>query len=178
MTSTVLARHSLKTRITLATLAIFVISIWSLAFYAGRELREDMQVLLSEQQFSAVSILAADVNQALEDRLRGLEKLAGQSGPAMREGPAAMQAFIDSHLLLQSLFSGGVIAYRLDGIAIAEAPLAAGRIGLNYMDVDTVAAALREGKTTIGRPVMGKKLLAPVFGMTAPIRDRSEEQHV
>ncbi len=42
------------------------------------------------------------------------------------------------------------------------------------MDRDHVAAALKEGKATIGRPVMGKKLLAPVFGMTVPIRDAQD----
>ena len=36
MTFRRLARHSLKARITLATLAIFVTGIWSLSFYTSR----------------------------------------------------------------------------------------------------------------------------------------------
>ena len=32
--------NSLKTRVTLFTLTIFLVSIWSLAFYSGRMLRE------------------------------------------------------------------------------------------------------------------------------------------
>jgi len=39
------------------------------------------------------------------------------------------------------------------------------------MDIDTIAAALKEGKSTVGRPVMGKKSQAPLFGMTMPVRD-------
>ena len=41
-----LARHSLKTRITLSTLTIFVIGIWMLTFYTSRMLREDIERLL------------------------------------------------------------------------------------------------------------------------------------
>ncbi len=51
MNSTVRKRHSLKTRITLTTLLIFVLGIWSLVFYASRMLRVDMEKLLGEQQF-------------------------------------------------------------------------------------------------------------------------------
>jgi PAS domain S-box-containing protein len=50
---------SLKTRVTLFTLAIFLLSIWSLSFYVSQMLREDMQRLSGEQQFSAVSKMAA-----------------------------------------------------------------------------------------------------------------------
>ncbi|MCX7177303.1 MAG: hypothetical protein NTX56_00575, partial [Proteobacteria bacterium] len=60
---------SLKSRITLSTLSIFLISIWTLAFYSSRILRGDIEVLLSEQQFSTVSMMAASINQELEDRL-------------------------------------------------------------------------------------------------------------
>ena len=55
--------RSLKTRVTLFTLAIFVISICSLALYVSRSLREDMERQLGEQQFSTVSFVAAEINE-------------------------------------------------------------------------------------------------------------------
>ena len=171
MKSTVLTRHSLKTRITLATLAVFVASLWLLSYYTSRSLRQDMEQLLGEQQFSTVSLLAAQVNGELDSRQKALQLIADDAGAAMRDGPLAMQSLIDERPILRQLFNGGVIAYSLDGTAIAEYPLASGRIGVNYLDIDVVAAALKEGKTTIGQPVMGKKLMRPVFGMAAPIRD-------
>ena len=163
--------RSIKTRVTLFTLAIFLVSIWSLALYSGRMLRDDLQALLGAQQISTVSIMAAEVDRELNDRLRGLEAVAATISPAMLDNAAALQAFVERLPILQRLFNGGVVVHRLDGTAIADVPLATGRIGVNYMHIDTVAAALKEGKSTIGRPVMGKKLLAPVFGMTAPILD-------
>ncbi|MBK7677625.1 MAG: cache domain-containing protein [Candidatus Accumulibacter sp.] len=166
-----LLQRSLKTRVTLFTLSIFVISIWALAFYASRVLREDMERLLGEQQYSIVSLLAANINQELGDRLSALEKVVERLTPAMLGDAATMQRFLEDRPVLQALFNGGVLAYRTDGTVIADSLPAAGRIGVNYLDIDTVAAALQEGRSTIGRQVMGKKLRAPVFGITVPVRD-------
>ncbi len=171
MTFRRLARHSLKTRITLATLAIFVISIWSLSLYTSRMLRADMQDLLGEQQLSTVSMLAAEADQEMDDRMKWLESVAEKVTPAMLDNSTVLQEFLAQRLILPRLFGGGGIIYRSDGTAIADSLPATGRIGVNYMDVDTVAIALKTGKSNIGKPIMGKKLGAPVFGMTAPIRD-------
>ena len=51
-------RQSLKARVTLFTLVVFVLGIWSLAFYVSRVLRQDMQHMVGEQLFSNVSVLA------------------------------------------------------------------------------------------------------------------------
>ena len=162
---------SLKTRVTLFTLVIFLIGIWTLAFYASRMLREDIQLLLGKQQLSTVSFMAAELDHELDDRLRGLEMVAGEAGPAMLGNPAVLQTLLIQRPVLQRLFNAGTFVTGIDGTATASVPLSAGRIGINYLDIDAVAAALKEGKSTIGRPIMGKKLRAPVFPMAAPIRD-------
>lgn len=164
-------QHSVQARITFGVLAIFLASLWSLSYYASQVLRRDMQSVLGEQQFSTVSFIAANINEQLGDRLKALQTVAQTIEPATLANDARMQKTLEQLPLLQNLFNGGVIAYRLDGTAIAEVPQAAKRIGVNYMDIDTIAAALKEGKSTFGQPVIGKKLLAPVFGITAPIRD-------
>ena len=61
--------RSLKTRVTVFTLAIFLVGIWSLTFYASNTLRKDMERALGEQQFSKVSIIAAEINGGLDDRI-------------------------------------------------------------------------------------------------------------
>jgi signal transduction histidine kinase len=163
--------RSLKTRVTVSVLAIFVISLWSLSFYASRMLREDMQRVLGEQQFSAVSFMAAEVNAELDDRLRGLENVAGRIGERMPDDTLALQKFIDDRPVLHRMFSGGLIVVDANGTAIAEVPLANGRIGVNYADSGHVAVTLREGKSTIGKPAIDKRPGAPIFTMAVPIRD-------
>jgi PAS domain S-box-containing protein len=163
--------QSLKTRVTLFTLAIFLISIWSLTFYISRMLREDMQRLLGEQQFSTVSYIAAEVNDALGERLKALEAVAKAIAPTPLGNVTALQAELEKQTIFQSLFNGGTFVTGLEGTAIASIPLAAKREGTNYMDRDLVAAALKAGKSTVGKPVIGKNLNAPIISMAAPIRD-------
>ena len=175
MVPTVLLRHSLKTRITLTTLLIFLAGIWSLSFYAHRILREDMERLLGEQQFSVVSMIAAQIERELQARLETLDAVARLSAASMQAGPSAMQRFLQQRHDLQVLFSEGIIATRIDGIAIAAAPLTSDRVGINFSDRDHVFRALREGKATIGRPLTSKITGAPVIGMAVPIHDERGE---
>ena len=163
--------RSLKIRVTIFTLAIFLISIWSLSLFASWTLREDLERLSGEQQFSTVSIMAAVINEELASRVNGLENVAGMVSPVMLDNMAALQEFLDNRPVLQNMFSGGLIAVGRDGTAIAEVPLSAGRIGINYADFEHVAVALNEGKSKIGQPVIGRKLHRPLFSIAAPIRD-------
>jgi len=175
MISTVLPQHSLKTRITLATLTIFVLSLWSLAIYASRMLREDMQNLLGEQQLSVAAFMASQVNQELDDRFKLLDKVSKIVGPAILGDAKTLQTMLENRPALREYFNGGYIAYGPDGTALAEMPLTAGRVGMNDMDTATVAAALKEGKSTIGSPVMDKKTHQPSMAMTVPIRNTQGE---
>lgn len=163
--------HSIQTHVSVAVLVIFLATLWSLSFYATNILRQDTERLLGEHQFATVSLIAGEINNELDERLNALTTVAGAISPAMLNHADALQTLLEQRQLLLGLFNAGVIAYRSDGTAIAEVPRAAGRIGNNYMDIDTIAAALKDGKSTIGTPVVGKKLQMPVFGMTVPIRD-------
>jgi diguanylate cyclase (GGDEF)-like protein/PAS domain S-box-containing protein len=163
--------RSLKTRVTLLTLGIFLLGIWALSFYASRMLKEDMQRVLGEQQFQTVSLVAEHVNDELTERLVALERIAKEMDGYLVRNPAALQTRLEQRPLLQTLFNGGVFATNADGTAIADVPLSTGRIGTNYLDRESVSGPLKNGKTVIGRPAMGKKLGAPIFSIVAPIRD-------
>lgn len=171
MPSKVQPAGSLKTRITLFTLVIFMTSLWSLTFYASHMLREDMQRQLSDQQFSVVSFIARAIDAHLNERIKALETIANSIDPEAMEQPAALQQLLNSRPLLQTLFSGGVLITDSRGTAIAEVPPSLGRIGVNFMDRKAVAVALQEGHAQIGTPVMDKRLAVPVIGIAAPIRD-------
>ena len=163
--------RSLKTRVTLLTLAIVIAGIWGPRFYAARILQEDIQRLASEQQFSTASFIAGEIDQELESRFRALSTIAAEVPPAVLGNTAALQKLLEQRPVFASLFNFGVTATRTDGTVIAEVPRSSGRIGVNYMDRDYMVGALKEGKATIGRPVMGRALKAPVFVMAVPIRD-------
>ena len=165
--------QSLKTRVTLFTLAIFVVSIWAVSLYASRTMQDDMQRVLGEQQFATVSVVAADINAELGDHLRALERIAVDITPAIIGNPKALQALLVQRPVFQLLFNAGSYVTGLDGIVIAEFPASGKRIGLNFLN-DANSAYLVEalkGKSIVGAPFAGRVLKAPVVPMAAPIRD-------
>ncbi len=167
--------RSIKTRVTLFTLTIFVLSLWALSFYASSMLRQDMQRLVGEQQFSTVSLIADEIDHELSDRKLALEQIAGRIDARLMLTPSDLQALLTQQTILQSMFNGGLFVTDTQATAIADVPLSAGRIGTNYLDRDSVSVPLREGKTVIGRPAPGKKLGAPIFSIVAPIRDAKRQ---
>lgn len=163
--------RSLKTRITLIMLVIFLTGIWTLTYYTSRRLQVDLQSLLGEQQFSTVSIVAADINLEIDFRLKSLEKITSGITPNILNDTSALQAMLNERPLLYDLFNGGYFVTSINGNTIASIPISANRIGLNYMDRDYIISALKDGKSTVGKPIVGKALNTPVIPMAVPIRD-------
>ena len=162
--------QSLQARLALSTLAIFLLSLWLLCFYASTLLRQDMVRISGQQQFTTVAVIASHLEDELEDRFQALKASAGQVTPALLQDRARLQTLLAQDRLLGYLFNAGVFVTRADGTAIAEAPVI-GRVGLNYRDRDHIASALQQGKASVGRPIIGKQIQAPSFAMTVPIRD-------
>ena len=67
-----LLRRSLKTRVTLFSLAILVLSLWALAYHTSNTVRTDLEQLLGDQQRSTVALVAATIDQELKNRLTAL----------------------------------------------------------------------------------------------------------
>jgi PAS domain S-box-containing protein len=162
---------SLRTRITLLILLTILLGAWLITFAISHTLRQKVEQLLTEQQTAMAAHLGHHINKELVDRLAALEKAASIMAPALKRGPAALQANLNERRLTQTLFNGGMVALDSSGTAIAETGTLAQRVGINYLDIDSVAVALHQGKATIGQPVVGKKLQQPILNMTVPIID-------
>ncbi|EXI66492.1 MAG: Non-motile and phage-resistance protein [Candidatus Accumulibacter adjunctus] len=166
---------SLKTRITTLTLALFLLAIWSLTLYATRSLRQDMTHLLGEQQFSTTSIIAVQLNAELATRLQALIQVAGEIPPALLGKPAELQRFLEQRTTFQQLFNGGTRIRDGNALTLASVPYLPQQIGSSYADRDYMVAALREGRASIGRPVISRSLGSPAIALAAPIRGAGGE---
>ncbi len=169
MSSTVTFSRSLKSRITLGVLGVFLLSLWTLSILASQMLRADMERMLGEQQFSTVSTMAASIQSDLALRYEALDRTAPVLADHMRNGEA-LQAALERQTALPSLFNGGLIVYGPDYKGTAGVPVL-GQVGTDYSDRESVVAAIKEGKSSVSRPVIGKTLRAPIFLMTVPVRD-------
>ena len=162
--------RSLKTRVTLFTLVIFLTSIWSLSFYASNRLRDDMQRLLGKQQYATVTFRADEVNRALGDRLGALGRIAGTLDRQMLADRLTLAEFLAGRPVLLQLFNGGVSVLDGDGKTLAEVLPPGARSGVDRSSRPSVAAALTQGKSTVGTPLIDEHLHAPAFDMSVPIR--------
>ena len=164
-------KSSLRTKVALITLTIFMISVWLLAFYASRLQKIDMELQIGVQQRSIISFVADEINDEFEERIELLEMVAKTISPSMLKNPAAIQKFIDSEIVIHPHFNGGVFVLSHEGIALADSPLYNGRVGINFMDRKYAIGSLKNGKATVGDPVFGKALKSRLFSIAVPIRD-------
>ncbi|MBC7683305.1 MAG: EAL domain-containing protein [Ferruginibacter sp.] len=163
--------RSLKTRITLSTLAIFLAGIWSLSFYASAVLRDDMATILGEQQVAAVVSAAAAADSELEQRLRPLATLAALLTHVKPANWGVLQSYLDTRPVSVSLFNGGFILYKLDGEPMHADGLPVGQINGPPLGQDAIRAALLSGESSVGQPAFYPPLQAPVFPVAVPIVD-------
>jgi diguanylate cyclase (GGDEF)-like protein/PAS domain S-box-containing protein len=162
-------RYSLKTRVTLFTLTIFVCGIWSLALYVSYLLHAEMQHQLGEQQFSTASILSAEINHELQDRLQALEEVAGKMPPQILGNTALLQVFLEQRPYFRGQFNAGILVTNLDGSIIADSASVARNNDQIPSTDSATALALKTGKYAIGKPrLIGTH---PAFDMAVPIRD-------
>ncbi len=164
-------QRSLKTRVTLLSLVIFSLSLWALNYYASKMLRTDLEQLLGEQQRSTVTLVAANIEQELKERLTALENISADFEEKELLSPTELQGNLERRSILPLLFNGGYFVTDAAGTTTASIPVEVGRIGINYAHFDNVAAALGEGKSAIGALAIGTVLRVPVFSLAVPIRD-------
>jgi len=166
-----LTRKSIKARVTLGALAVFVASALLVGAYTNHMLHEDLGHQLGEQQAATVALLADHVNSDLSTRMKALDIVAAEMTPALLANTAAMQERLKNLPVFGQLFNAGVFITDAAGRGIADTSAGAKRVGVSFADRDFIIAALQDGKATIGTPVIGKTLNTPAFGMASPIRD-------
>jgi len=170
--ATLMPKHwnSIKTRVTVFTLGIFLLGMAALSVYVSAMLQRDLQHTLGVQQFAVATLVAADIDRDLGHRVSALQSVAAGVTPAMLRDVPALQAHLQERHVFLSLFNSGVIAYQTNGLAVAELPLQTGRLGINYADRDYIIGAL-QGRPTVGKPHFSKSKGFPEFLISVPIQD-------
>jgi diguanylate cyclase (GGDEF)-like protein/PAS domain S-box-containing protein len=166
----ILKLKSLKTRITLFSLLIFVLGIWLLSFYANHKLQTDMAKQLGDRQLTIAALVAKQINYDLQERFEALQLVADSVGPISLDNPTAVQTLLDNRPLLERDFNAGAYVANLDGTAIASTQSSTQLIGFNYIYRDYLSAAIAQGKWRIGQPVISRVLNSPIIGMAVPIK--------
>ena len=130
-----------------------------------------MEQLLGAQQLNTIGILAQELDQELAGRINDLETIARTITPAVLNDTWTAQNLLEGQPVFSNRFNAGVYITARDGVATASVPRELERVGISYLDRDYLARAIQEGKSSVGEPVIGKRLGAPVVGLAVPIRN-------
>jgi len=163
--------RSLKTRVTMMTLGIVLLGMASLAWYVSSMLREDLEHLQGDQQFSVATLVAAELDRDIGRHLAALELAASTFTPALLANPAALEHHLTQRQDLVSLFNNGLMVYRPDGSAMATAPSANGATDPHAADRDDLMGIFKEGKAIVGQPHLTGPNRVAQFVMSVPVRD-------
>lgn len=163
-------QNSLKTRITLLMLLIFIVSLWSFGYAISHSLRHDMQRVLGEQQYAFAALMASEVNDEIDNRIAALQQIVQIIEKQNISSSAELQRFLEDRKIFQGMFNGGTFITDRNGQTLASVPVDLERLGINFLDRDYIANTLKNGEPTIGRPVIGRQVNAPIFGIGVPIK--------
>jgi PAS domain S-box-containing protein len=163
--------RSLQTRITLLTLSVFLVCIWSLSWYVTRILHQDVETMLGAQQLSTLTVHADNINRTLSERLSMLESAAQLIAPVLSKDPSQLQTLLENRPALAAFFNGGFFVTNIQGTALASYPASVNRVGVNYLDRAHIASALKLGESKISPPLIGKILKSPVVSVVVPMRN-------
>lgn len=167
-------RKSIKVRVTLLILIIFLVGIWSLALYVSKTLRNNFVEQLSEQQLSVASVLANNINHQFNEQLEDLQAIAATITHLQAADVAVVQQRLRNLTILQRHFNGGIYLIGADNAVLAHVPPAHANPAQSQPDLrasDAIATVLASGRPAIGGPKIDKQTNTPAFHMTVPIKD-------
>jgi diguanylate cyclase (GGDEF)-like protein/PAS domain S-box-containing protein len=163
--------RSVRTRVTLSTLACFLVSLWALSFYVTQVMRESLQKQAMDQQSSIARLVANELNDQIEERKHSLQLVATELGEGRLDDASRLQRFLVQHPVFQSQFNGGVFITDGRGQTLASQPESAQRVGVSYQDRDYFQRALRSNQPVVAEPLIGRRLNMPVIAMATAIRN-------
>ncbi len=165
--------NSIKARVTLLTLALFIISIWLLAFVASRKLQHDMAMQIGEHQLAATTLLAREINEDLQERTHALESLAEKIARIGLNHAEPISHFLKNQQVIYRDYNAGAFVTDRRGNVLASINGDLRRVGLNYRHVNSIDTALMQGRSSVSDINYDKGTRLRMFYIAAPIRDAS-----
>ena len=164
--------NSLTTRLILMGTVLIVVGGIARALTLGNYLRKGVTELTSAQLLTMADYVAKSIDHNIVDRREMLERVAVSFPPRLLHNRKQMQNWLGERHEINPVFSIGILVLDSSGVALADYPVVANRVGTSFADRDYFQQALK-GEFAFGRPVIGRVSKVPVLPMAMPIRDRA-----
>lgn len=166
---TSLSSLTLKNRVALTVLLLFLGGIWSLTYLATSRLQDDFTSVLANQQQASVGHTAAEIGQKVRLRLDALTSVAREIPPQLLADPARLTQLLIERPMLGVFFGAGVVVIGADGRGVADHPAAPGRVGADFRDLEYFSEVIKSCKSTVGKPRVGRLSGKPVVAFAVPV---------
>jgi PAS domain S-box-containing protein len=167
--------RSLQVRITIGVLLLGLLVLWSAVFALGLTMRRDMEMTISTQQFSTVSLIAGELDRSIRERQQIVQAIAEGYRLSRLGDPPEAQASLEGHSLPESIFNWGVIIIDRHGVAVASIPSQLKRTGVNFLDYPGIRNVLSGAGAVITDPLFSEHSQQPVFAIMSPIHDEQKQ---
>ena len=167
-----LRRLSLKTRVALATVLVFISFASILAVLGLRYFEHQFRNTLYEQQYTLVSSVAASLDAKLRMAQTALVASAQNLPRSALINPDEAQRLLDGMTALHTLFDNGLFLISPEGKVIAESPYKPGRRGRDISSREFFQATVTSRNPYISKPYVSTYTEGqPAMMMTAPLLD-------
>ncbi|HJV87938.1 MAG TPA: EAL domain-containing protein [Noviherbaspirillum sp.] len=164
-------RLPLKTRLIVLAVGLLAAFIWALTFFSATILKGQFEDVLRDQQLASTRRLAVELDVKLRERIESLNRVAATLPPDL--GEKGLDAALRQFVTLHAIFSGGITIIGLDGVAIADFPVAPGRRGTYFGDRDYFRRVVQSQHPYIDKPIIGRALKRPVLVISVPVFDEA-----
>jgi diguanylate cyclase (GGDEF)-like protein/PAS domain S-box-containing protein len=167
-----LANLSLKIKVTFFTMVLFLLAIGMVTYQFSAHLRQELEVILSNQQFSEVTFVAERIDNSVKLRIDSLALIASSITPQMMANRSQLAAFLAERKAIYKLCKLGVIVIDQDGRGIADFPQVAGRGRADFAQTDFFHQVMQTGKPALSKPGLGRFIKDPRLVIAVPIFDQ------
>ena len=164
--------QSLRTRLVGGVLIASIALVWIGIYLVGRYFRTDMEAAISAQQFSAVSLIASEIDRTLEERHRFLEDLSLRMSSGERLDVRQAQQLLNAQSGVTPLFNWGIILVDDQGVSVGSVPDKLQRVGTAYGDLPFFSELRRTEELIITPPMVGRRTGVPVITLAHPLRSK------
>lgn len=165
---------NLKVQIAAVASGLFLVAICLIAVISTRILHNDMQAVLSQQQLTATSFIARDIEAKVELRRNSLNRVAHNLPADLIANPGALQTWLEDRRAIHTLFPTGLMVVPADGgPTLAETPRLATR-PKSFTDRDWFIGASTTGLPFISKPLIARATNQPALVIAIPLHDAGQ----
>ncbi|MCO5978757.1 PAS domain-containing protein [Ideonella oryzae] len=162
-------RFTLRRKALLWGVTLVAVAMTLLAWIQARQLGDDYNALIQDQQGAVAQQMADDLSDRLDTRLAMLERASLAVPPQAMTDPVEQRRFFD-RLSGARPFFDGMALIALDGNMVANDPPLHGK-HINVADREYFATVIATGRSTISKPLKARTTEQPSVLMAVPVKD-------